>query len=176
MLQARLETEIRCYPYTLVLNSLRSHSIDNISVGENDDTYASVLRLTGHILRFGSTKEKRILLLVLRGSIKGQIGGREDPNPTVIQRRGDGTTIPELEYVSINKSPSQTATSALKEYGDQVAETPRYSLQRTCIDPPAFQAILSFRGLTFEGTARNGKQARNEASKKACQRLGIRIS
>lgn len=68
-------------------------------------------------------------------------------------------------------------TSLLKEYGDYHSEKPNW-VERdiSTNDHPRFSCRLTFHGVTAEGTGRQKKYARHEASFNACRQLGLELA
>ncbi len=60
-------------------------------------------------------------------------------------------------------------TTILKELGDENGVAPKYGVETMSLDPPMFKVTVSFRDITFEGTARTKKEAKHQASRQACE-------
>jgi dsRNA-specific ribonuclease len=66
-------------------------------------------------------------------------------------------------------------TTLLKEYGDHNDEPPKYTHQTVSVEPPLFKYSVTLKGVRGEGKGRTMKMAKHQASKDACQRLGLRV-
>lgn len=106
----------------------------------------------GVIVRQGSSDEKRLLRYAVRKFSHG--------------RNVDG----QKEDVQLDLS---RFTTVLKEYGDHIGELPKYTSRPLSQEPPLFKYTVTLKGVKGEGTGRTMKKAKHQASKDACERLGL---
>ena len=64
-------------------------------------------------------------------------------------------------------------TMILKEEGDRSSLQPIYTAQQISVVPPEFKVAVNFRGIDFFGRGTTKRQAKHEASKAACESLGL---
>jgi len=173
-MDTQLERKLRDYHCREAWNSLGPRTLDDLgtSSARNDKDYrACFLSLIGRIVRRGSAKEKRSLLATLRKfqNIAPQTSG--------FQQKTYAQDIPtdarNLMETRSAVSATSRFTGLLKEHGDQIGVTPQYRSQTVSLEPPLFKEILNFQGFTFEGQGRSKKQAKHQASKEACEFLGL---
>ncbi|THX91419.1 hypothetical protein D6D08_03154 [Aureobasidium pullulans] len=67
-------------------------------------------------------------------------------------------------------------TMALKEHGDCIDAQPSYRNIMISQYPPRFKSVVSFEGTEENGESRTKKDAKHIASRKMCERLGIRFA
>ncbi len=175
---------MRRYPFHQRLEALQARGISVSEFGAlngEQDAYRALLSLTGAVVRKGNREQKALLISTLRNtaSMRPSAGPRGISSPTSVADTDAGGEA--HRWWSSTTKPVTNAeiapyTMALKEHGDESSGTPDYHTQTLSLHPPSFKAIVTFKGLTFEGKAKTKKQARHYAAKKACEFLNIKIS
>jgi len=175
---------MRRYPFHQRWEALQARGISISEVGGlngEQDAYRALLSLTGAVVRKGNREQKALLISTLRNtaSMRPSAGPRGISSPTSVADTDAGGEA--HRWWSSTTKPVTNAeiapyTMALKEHGDESSGTPDYHTQTLSLHPPSFKAIVTFKGLTFEGKAKTKKQARHYAAKKACEFLNIKIS
>ncbi|TIA47110.1 hypothetical protein D6C77_10344 [Aureobasidium pullulans] len=198
-----LHTKLQQYPYEEVLRSLQSQGIarpDNIlasrrtATSQTEASRVALLALVGNIVRTGRRGERGTLLACLRGNRgvdpssdsqehlhTSTTNGRAEPPPQegiwpsrpAIPREQRPTTLTEQDE-SLEEMAKYTM--ALKEHGDRMGKKPFDKSSTKSLNPPWFKWFLSFEGLEEYGEARSKREAKHIASKKMCERLGIRLT
>jgi hypothetical protein len=174
---------MRCFPYRKSLELLQAQGITSSEHGlgsAQQDPHPRLLALVGMIMRNGKEKEKRTTISILRRHPEAStIDGRHKAEVPKPKERENRTKVFPRDDKSRKVTPASTKnaqyTMVLKELGDESGEAPRYSLETWSLDPPMFKATLSFQDITFESTARTKKEAKHQASRKACEHLGLKV-
>jgi Double-stranded RNA binding motif len=174
---------MRCFPYRKSLELLQAQGITSFEHGlgsAQQDPHPRLLALVGMIMRTGKEKEKRTTISVLRRHPEAStINGRQKAEVPKPKEREDRPKV----FPRGDKSREVTPASAnnaqytmiLKELGDESGVAPKYSLETLSLDPPMFKSTVSFQDITFESTARTKKEAKHQASRKACEHLGLTV-
>lgn len=193
-LQSRLETRLRQYPHNTVLRSLQAQGLardcaDNwsslTSEYGNEHARRALLTLIGTITRAGGMRERRALTLCLRNckSPASQHHTQPRARPPPMPSRDAGETQADTQPGQ-DASPTQDHTirqdlarftMALKEHGDRIGEKPVYE-SSSKIHPRHqnwFKINVSWRGFNREGEAMTVRHAKDLASKKMCDAIGI---
>jgi len=183
MMKARLAVLTRSFPYKRALESLNAEGIHAPALGlpsGEQDIYESLLCLIGNICRTGAVKQKRVLLSTLRTCVNSpESTDNLKPDFLMFNEQHSEPNLPRDGLFARNADFKPVITSqytlALKEHGDQKGEQPIYSIQKVSQTPPKFKAIVSFQGFTLEGTGRNQRLAKHEASKALCDCLNLEV-
>jgi dsRNA-specific ribonuclease len=80
--------------------------------------------------------------------------------------------LPKTDYVTDPLACGEDI-KALKEYGDQIGEVPKYKEVSIQAKPPRFRSILCFKGQVFEAEGKRKKIARQNVAHKACNVLSV---
>ena len=138
------------------------------------EAYCATLTGIGAIVRKGSREQKTALLHTLRQhAASSECQDRRSAGADAGQ---NGWWSPHHTFASSESLPIANLgqySVALKENGDQHGFVPEYAVQGVSTSPPQFKAVVSFKGFSFEGVARNKKQARHLAAREACNYLKI---
>ena len=171
------------YSYREAWEHLHAKGITGHKSNFNDggeDSRAALLSLVGAVVRHSSQDNKRILLLGLRKFGDGQEsepGSR--PRPSELRQYANAQRSPQMaqpaSQTTVTPPLIARSTVLLKEHGDQVGQSPQYSSQTVTLEPPLFKGIVCFNGLTFEGSGRTKREAKHQASKEACDYLGLKV-
>ena len=136
------------------------------------------LSLMGSVVRQGSESERRAVNATLRtsGATTSSVQhGRPKTSVQLQQPQGDQDLQASSSTNASDMPDIALYTMALKERGDQQRVTPLYTEQTVKLAPPTFRVAVEFQGNTFEAWGSSKKEAKHEASKKACNHLGLKI-
>ncbi|CAD0056142.1 unnamed protein product [Aureobasidium pullulans] len=158
-----LDTQLQQYPYEGVLTTLQAQGI-----ARPDYIIASRRTATSR------TEASRMALSTLIGNIV-RTGRREGmwPGRPALSREQRPTPPTEQDG-----PPEEMAkyTMALKEHGDRIDAQPSYRTIIISQYPPRFKSVVSLEGIEENGESRTKKDAKHIASRKMCERLGIRFA
>ncbi|THW77714.1 hypothetical protein D6D18_09864 [Aureobasidium pullulans] len=163
-----LDTKLQQYLYEGILTTLQAQGI-----ARPDYIIASRRTATSQ------TEASRMTLLTLIGNIVRT--GRREPPP----QKGMWPGRPALSREQRPTPPTEQDgppeemakyTMALKEHGDCIDAQPSYRNIMISQYPPRFKSVVSFEGTEENGESRTKKDAKHIASRKMCERLGIRFA
>ena len=149
----------------------------NIS-DDTHDAYRAMVTCVGAVVRKGNGAEKATLLAALRELSNTGVSSGHQKNssstPNIIPDDWTGERLRKsASDRSLSGNPLGRYSVALREHCDQHDFVPEYTVQAVSIYPPKYKAIVTFNDFSFEGTARNKKQARHQAAREACNFLKI---
>lgn len=182
-MQSKLEKAMRCFPYRKSLETLQNQGITSSETGQGSpqcDPHPTLLALVGMIIRTGNEDEKRTVISILRRrpetATVDERQKAEVPKPKQREKRIKGfPRDDEPRKVALASANNAQYTMTLKELGDESGVSPQYSLETLSLDPPMFKATVSFRDTTVHSTARTKKEAKHQASRQACEQLGLKV-
>jgi hypothetical protein len=198
-----LDTQLQQYPYDRVLTTLQAQGIARsdymiasrrTATSQTEASRMALLTLIGNIVRTGRRGERSALLACLRRSrgVDPLSGSQEHPHTSTSNGRaepppqeGMWSGRPALSREQRPTPPTEQDgppeemakyTMALKEHGDRIDAQPSYRTIIISQYPPRFKSVVSFEGIEENGESRTKKDAKHIASKKICERLGIRFA
>lgn len=123
----------------------------------------------GKIIRTGTPTQKRGLFTTLGG--KSPLRAEDlDHEPPVIEM-----PVPSLKRTFDELEDIARYTMALHELATQCSTLLVYEYAQKALFQPLFLCTVTFRGVTYEGEARNKKTAKHIASRNACEAVGLRV-
>jgi hypothetical protein len=138
------------------------------------------LTAIGIALRTGSDSKKKIVLDTIRAKCNSPgLGPEEDlRHHEPMQERARRSQVDHSEatrqdgHAAAEDGNISRYSMALKEFGDQVDELPRYVFRPDRSGQTGFMATLTFHGIQATGSGKTKKLAQHEAAK-ACALLRI---
>ena len=159
------------------MNTLRAEGLaghQTGSIGQQCNSFGSLMIIIGSICRQGNSRERRALLKALR---KEEADRKMDP-----QEYHQSPRLPvteEQQTLSLTRDESGPElgryTLTLKEHGDRFGNMPLYDIQTLKLSPPSFRATLSVGGKRFQAEGSGKKVAKHKVSKQACEVLQLAV-
>ncbi|THZ14365.1 hypothetical protein D6C89_10170 [Aureobasidium pullulans] len=198
-----LDTKLQQYLYEGILTTLQAQGIarpDYIiasrrtATSQTEASRMTLLTLIGNIVRTGRRGERSALLACLRRTrgVDPPNDPREHPDTSISNGRAEPPPQkgmwPGRPALSREQRPTPPTeqdgppeemakfTMALKEHGDCIDAQPSYRNIMISQYPPRFKSVVSFEGTEENGESRTKKDAKHIASRKMCERLGIRFA
>lgn len=175
---------MRDFPYAECFFAWQDHGITREISVYQEPAFSAVLETLaaiGTTLRTGSEPEKKIVLATIQAKCNPVELDREEDlhNHGLMQERARRSQVDHSEAtgqagIAVAEDGDISRYSmALKEFGDQKDELPRYIFRAARSGQTGFTATLTFHGIQATGSGRTKKLAQHEAAKKACAMLRI---
>jgi len=181
VIDSKFEIALREFSYKEGINTLRTFGLQSPQSKPIDckqTTHVAFLSLMGSIVRHGSESEQRAIKEAICGkeSAKAflQYSGYE-PSSNIEHHDGNQDVTPNPHPVEPDMRDIAHYTMVLKERGDLLGVSPSYIEESNNVFPPTFKVTVRFQDITSVGLGRTKRQAKHEASKAACQILGLNL-
>jgi hypothetical protein len=166
-LQSRFAKLKREFSYKTILESIRD-KLPRAFWRDGKDDHEELMAVLGAISRNGDASLRHWTMNIIKQ--------RADYPQTAEYKRKEEVPmiLPKIDHVT-DRVACHEDIIALKEYGDQIGEIPKYTEVSIQEEPPRFQSILRFQGRVFEAEGKRKRVAKQNGAHKACKAFAVAV-
>ncbi len=179
--KSKFEIALQEFNYSEGLNTLRTFGLESPqskSIDREQSTHMDFLRFIGLIVRQGLESEQCAIKTAIFRERSGKAlsqNSNYEASLNAKHHHGNQNVTPNAHPTESNAPDIALYTMALKERGDLLGVVPAYIEETLKLSPPTFKVTVKFQDITSQGFGRTKRLAKHEASKNACEFLGLKV-